>query len=254
MHTGTKFLLLFSLIAAGAAAFWFLGLRDLSLSNVPPVSRDAGEGPTEQRPTASQPRVFGDPLDQIPTAPTPTTDPGPPGQQATPPFTSSTHEGRVHKTELNTPVAGADPPGPTLVPETPKGEIVTGPLVADRQSNIYIVKNGDTLSGIAAARLGSATRWPMIAEANPGLNPKNLRIGDRIVLPRLDTDGKKAQPTTKIYIIRKNDTLIAIARRLYGDSSRYIDIWRANRDTLPSPNSILHPGRRLRLPAERPPG
>ncbi|WP_419741193.1 TcpQ domain-containing protein [Ruegeria sp.] len=47
----------------------------------------------------------------------------------------------------------------------------------------HTIRAGDTLGRIAARNLGSAKRWPQIARANPGLDPKRLRIGAPIRLP-----------------------------------------------------------------------
>jgi ABC-type amino acid transport substrate-binding protein len=50
---------------------------------------------------------------------------------------------------------------------------------------IYVVKPGDTLSGIARDRLGRMMRWPEIWEANKGriANPNLIEIGWELVLP-----------------------------------------------------------------------
>ena len=47
----------------------------------------------------------------------------------------------------------------------------------------YQIEPGDTLSAIAAARLGRAGRWPELRAANPGINPTRLRVGTRLTLP-----------------------------------------------------------------------
>lgn len=49
---------------------------------------------------------------------------------------------------------------------------------------IYIVKAGDTLSGIARAHLGDAKRWPEIARLNTHIeNPNVIQPGDELRLP-----------------------------------------------------------------------
>ena len=47
----------------------------------------------------------------------------------------------------------------------------------------HTVAAGDTLGGIAAARLGAAARWREIAAANPGADPLRLRIGSTLRVP-----------------------------------------------------------------------
>ncbi len=47
----------------------------------------------------------------------------------------------------------------------------------------YTVKKGDTLWSIAQRTYGNGQRWQDIVAANPGLDPKKLRVGQTIVLP-----------------------------------------------------------------------
>lgn len=171
---------------------------------------------------------------------------------------SSRDEGAIVAGRLETAVAGADPPGPVLRPDGVAGEVVTGPLrtraAADR--NVYTVAAGDTLYGIAVQHYGDAKRVEAIAKANPGLDPNRLRVGDRIVLP--DPEKEKAaaaaaagppQPKRdKVYVVQRNDTLIGIARRVYGDAAMYPRLYEANKDVLSSLNARLYVGMRLRLP------
>jgi len=51
------------------------------------------------------------------------------------------------------------------------------------QSTTYTVQKGDTLWKIARNHYGSGTRWVDIRDANPGLNPTKLAVGQKIVLP-----------------------------------------------------------------------
>ncbi len=59
----------------------------------------------------------------------------------------------------------------------------TPPATASRSCPTHMIQPGDTLGKIAAARLGNSRRWSEIAAANPGLDPKRLRVGTRITLP-----------------------------------------------------------------------
>lgn len=47
----------------------------------------------------------------------------------------------------------------------------------------YTVKRGDTLFGIAKARYGDGKQWQKIVNANPGLQPGALKVGQTINLP-----------------------------------------------------------------------
>ena len=50
-------------------------------------------------------------------------------------------------------------------------------------SNTYTIKPGDTLWKIAAEHYGDGRKWKQIADANQGLEPSKLRIGQSITLP-----------------------------------------------------------------------
>lgn len=47
----------------------------------------------------------------------------------------------------------------------------------------YTVQDGDTLAIIAKRFYGKASKAGLIIKANPGLNPKNLKIGTEVVIP-----------------------------------------------------------------------
>jgi nucleoid-associated protein YgaU len=49
------------------------------------------------------------------------------------------------------------------------------------------------------------------------------------------------------HIVAKGDTLFSLAQKYYGDRSRWRDIYAANRDVLPSENS-LRLGMEIKIP------
>ncbi|MCB1936785.1 MAG: LysM peptidoglycan-binding domain-containing protein [Nitrosomonas sp.] len=53
------------------------------------------------------------------------------------------------------------------------------------QTTSYIVKDGDTLQGIAASQLNDASQWREIALANNIDNPRKIIAGVRLKIPRL---------------------------------------------------------------------
>lgn len=51
------------------------------------------------------------------------------------------------------------------------------------KATIYVVKKGDTLSSIAARKLGKASRWGELAKLNDIRDPKSIDVGQRIKVP-----------------------------------------------------------------------
>lgn len=87
-----------------------------------------------------------------------------------------------------TPVASAQPtsvmpaasPMTTVAPDPSAGTINAAVAPA---SNTYTIKHGDTLWKIAASHYGDGKKWKQIADANPGISPSSLRVGQTITLP-----------------------------------------------------------------------
>jgi nucleoid-associated protein YgaU len=55
------------------------------------------------------------------------------------------------------------------------------------------------------------------------------------------------EPSQKIHIVQKGDTLSSISAKYYGSSKQWRKILTANRDTLPDPNRLI-PGLKLIIP------
>lgn len=115
----------------------------------------------------------------------------------------------------------------------------------------YTVKSGDTPGSIAAAWFGEINAWHLIIEANPGLDARNLQIGQVLNMPPKSAAARQPAATsdrqTGTYTVRPGDSLSRIADRVYGDSSRWREIFDANRDQLSGPHD-LDPGQRLTIP------
>jgi nucleoid-associated protein YgaU len=143
---------------------------------------------------------------------------------------------QVGNASITTPVGGpvVTIPGTTTKPTgTPVApERNTPPVVAGART--YTVKQGDTLGGIAARELGSATRWTEIQKANDNLAPEKLRVGMSINLPASSgkvakkDERKPSQPTRatggRTYVVRNGDSLSRIAARELGAAGRWTEI------------------------------
>ena len=87
--------------------------------------------------------------------------------------------------EVRAPALDATP----LPKSTPMAAVPTAPATPEPGSaepgEIYVVRAGDTLRGIARRMLGNEVRWTEIVDANGGRidDPNNLRIGSELRLP-----------------------------------------------------------------------
>jgi LysM repeat protein len=79
------------------------------------------------------------------------------------------------------------------------------------EENTYIVRSGDTLSGIAGELLGDANRWSELLEANPQItDPQLIYPGDALVVPGLPAEkpadaiavssGSEVKESEKVFV------------------------------------------------------
>jgi len=140
----------------------------------------------------------------------------------------------------------------------PPVKVVAAPAAGTTQ---YTIKSGDTLEGIARAQMGDGQKWQLIAAANPGLDPKALKIGQKITIPASTATAMKdkaaapagsttsAAPNT--YTVQKGDTLMELSRKFYGNDAEWKRILEANATTLKGDAKAIAPGMKLVIPAKR---
>ena len=72
---------------------------------------------------------------------------------------------------------------PPLPSRTPSAVV---PTVATGGGKIYTVKAGDAgFWGIAKSQYGDGKYWPLIEKANPKVDPSRLRVGQKLIIPKL---------------------------------------------------------------------
>ncbi|RKD30536.1 LysM peptidoglycan-binding domain-containing protein [Thermohalobacter berrensis] len=98
------------------------------------------------------------------------------------------------------------------------------------EGNYYFIKSGDTLYSIA--RFYNVSLADLI-EANPGIDPNRLSVGQVICIP-LATPPVTCPEGTTTYTIQRGDTFYSIARR-YGITVR--ELREANPNI--NPNALL---------------
>ena len=138
------------------------------------------------------------------------------------------------------------------------------------QSTQYTVQKGDTPSSIASKLLGKASLWTLIADANPGLDPKRMRIGQVLTIPARPDSGATAQRTAatvppvlaqkpapdrtastgeRTIVVQPGETLTAISRRELKSASRWRELRDYNEDVLHGSDQVRG-GMKLRIPPQ----
>jgi nucleoid-associated protein YgaU len=102
----------------------------------------------------------------------------------------------------------------------------------------YIVKLGDTLMKIAFEKHADYLRWKDIYSVNKDkmISPRKMKVGTELTIENvkyvyIKRDGKP-------YLIRKEDTLKSISKKLYGTEDKWKDIWKNNPQLVKNPKKI----------------
>lgn len=120
-----------------------------------------------------------------------------------------------------------------------KGTETTKPVKPSKpqtsSETIYIVKKGDTLSGIASKY---GTTYQVLASYNGISNPNLIGVGQTIKIPN-GTMSHITNTSSRTYIVKSGDTLSSIAKK-YGTTYQKI----AKDNNISNPNKI-YPGQKL---------
>jgi nucleoid-associated protein YgaU len=65
--------------------------------------------------------------------------------------------------------------------------------------------------------------------------------------PAQPTAEQPTAPAPRVYVVQQGDSLSQIAKNVYGDASRWREIYEANKDGIKDPK-IIRPGQELRIP------
>ena len=109
---------------------------------------------------------------------------------------------------------------------------------------VYIVKSGDSLSGIATKY---GTTYQELAKYNNISNPNFISVGQKIKIPGNKTVTSVSKPTTvtptKIYVVKRGDTLSSIAAK-YGTTYQVL----AKYNGISNPN-LISIGQKIKIPS-----
>ncbi len=134
----------------------------------------------------------------------------------------------------NPPPAPAPEPSPIVMPPAPSTEE-------------YEVRQGDNIWKIAKEKLGDGGQWRKIADINPNVNPENLPVGKKILLPakapapESPNKGAKEIASTEnseIYTVLSGDTLGTISTKFFKTVKYAKAIYEANKELIPSPDRL----------------
>jgi len=110
--------------------------------------------------------------------------------------------------------------------------------MSSRKGGQYVVKKGDTLMKISFAQYGNVYKWKKIMEDNKGKisDYRKLKAGTEL---RIEGDmyvvvERNGHP----YLIKKNDTLLRISNKVYGDARKWPLLWKNNKQLIHDPNKI----------------
>lgn len=129
----------------------------------------------------------------------------------------------------------------------------------------HIVQPNELMQTIAKQYFGSIDDWTIIAKANPSIDPRKLKpgmilripkdktniqgklVGTQETLPGVIASHTDPESKTVEYVVRPGDSLSVISQRFYGSSRHARFIYESNRDILRSMDAISV-GQLLRLP------
>jgi nucleoid-associated protein YgaU len=158
------------------------------------------------------------------------------------------------------------PDDPWVLGPTPAYPPAAPAARPDPQFVDYSVREGDSMWTIADRWLGDPSRWGLIADANPTIDPERLRVGQQIRIP---TKSSAARPVLNAparltaeerpkpnagtgkatyYTVRSGDTLSRIALLKYSDAAKWRAIYDANQGAIGFDPDRLEVGMRLRIP------
>lgn len=158
----------------------------------------------------------------------------------------------------STPPTGTEPIIRTVTPTAAPGN--TNPTSPTTMGK-YTIAPGDTFSSIAAKLYGSRSLYHVIEKANPGIDPRKLKVGQEINVPAREAVTNIADSvrttatritgtidTTRQYRVQPGDTLHRISQKLYGKTKYWAAIYDLNKQAIGPDAGRIKVGMVLDLP------
>ena len=143
----------------------------------------------------------------------------------------------------------------------------TSPPTNTNAAKTYTIKPGDSFSSIATALFGAEKHWIDIVDANPGVDPKRVRVGQVINLPEIEKgeksekSEKKPEPVkttatatvtaaaddVKLHEVKAGENLSSISRKHFNTPDHWRHIYLTNRELIGGDPSKLQAGTKLKI-------
>ncbi len=178
--------------------------------------------------------------------------------------TAQNHPALIDVPSLSAATPSNDP-APTADPSTRPTEFAGGaPTISDpspqRTERTHRIASGESIWSIAESVYGNGKYYDKILKANPGVDPKHLKVGKTLVIPELG-EAERSTPmvrraaditgplnTATEYPVVSGDTLERISIKLYGDSKMVDKLYEANKTLIGADENKLTIGWVLKLP------
>jgi nucleoid-associated protein YgaU len=121
------------------------------------------------------------------------------------------------------------------------------------------VVSGESLYSISQTVYGNGKYYKKILAANPGIDPRHLKIGQILAIPELN-DADKPAPAApnasaaanvdpgSAYTVVSGDSLQSISRKLYGSTAMTDKLYEMNKSLIGPDENVLKIGWVLKLP------
>ncbi len=109
---------------------------------------------------------------------------------------------------------------------------------SNQKTEKYEVKQGDTLMKIAFEKYGNIYRWREIYQTNKEKIENYNKLVSGTVLLIEGIEYVFIEKNGEAYLIKKNDSLVKISKKLYGTTSNWKVLWKNNPQLIKDPNKI----------------
>ena len=109
----------------------------------------------------------------------------------------------------------------------------------DGETQVYTVKDGDTLMWIAFKLYGDYTKWKRFLSLNPQLHGNHSISGGQTIKYHPPATPFRWQPDGLPHLIKNGETLGTISQDKYGTVRRWRQLYNHNKPMIQDPNLIF---------------